>query len=61
MDVRIIKVDFLFHKDMIIMLIFKIEKKKNSLLALPEKADSRKKKVKENERRASKCSFKETK
>lgn len=61
MDVRIIEVDFLFHKDMIIMLIFKIEKKKNSLLALPEKADSRKKKVKENERRASKCSFKETK
>lgn len=61
MDVRIIKVDFLFHKDMIIMLIFKIEKKKNSLLALPEKADSRKKKVKENERRANKCSFKETK
>ena len=40
---------------------FKIEKKKNSLLALPEKADSRKKKVKENERRANKCSFKETK
>lgn len=46
---------------MIIMLIFKIEKKKNSLLALPEKADSRKKKVKENERRANKCSFKEMK
>lgn len=33
MDVRIIKVDFLFHKDMIIMLIFKRDRKKKELFA----------------------------